>query len=144
MANVWDGETGYNEIRTPNGGKVIKIQETSSSTDWLEFNVISGYNPHWEKIYGDCFTAYDGRDVKPLMGNKFTLTFSTYGITPDELGDIAEFILGHETFYLICDEFSGMVRCDVIAPELRNANFYGDFFATNITLAAAQLDGGSL
>ena len=144
MGNIWDSETGYHDIRSLNGGKVVKLKEAANSTDWLEFNVISGYNPHWEKIYGDCFTAYDGREVKPHMGSRFSLTFSTYGITADELEDIATFIMGHDTFYLECDEFTGMVSCDAIAPELRNANFYGEFFATNIVLAAVSLDGGSL
>lgn len=119
------------KIRRANGGKKIKIGET-------EINVISGYSPTWKKEFADSFTTWDGRIVKPLKGIRFSLSFSTYGLQAEELTDLCDELTANE-ITLECDEYSGNVTCDDIPADLQSANFYGEFFKTDITLTADTL-----
>ena len=121
------------KIRSINGGRKITIGDT-------EIDVISSYSPSWIKEYTDPFTTWDGREVKKLKSVRFRLTFSTYGIQPEELTALLAELKTDETT-LECDEFSGTVRCDSISPELKNANFYGDFFSSgSVTLTSTDAE----
>lgn len=121
-----------NAIRTKNGGRTITVGD-------VEIDVISSYSPAWVKEYTESFISYTGEEIKKLKSTRFRLTFSTYGIQPAELSALCTELKKEQTM-LVCDEFTGYVRCDSISPELRNANFYGDFFGGSITLVAVAAE----
>lgn len=118
------------KIRIKNGGRKITVGET-------DIDVISAYSPSWIKEYTDSFTSWDGQEIKKLKATRFRLTFSTYGLQPSELSALVD-ELKADVISLVCDEFSGNVRCESISPELRNANFYGEFFNGSVTLTAIE------
>lgn len=120
------------KIRIKNGGRKIIVGET-------DIDVISAYSPSWIKEYTDSFTSWNGQEIKKLKSTRFRLTFSTYGIQPAELSALCIELKKEQTM-LVCDEFTGYVRCDSISPELRNANFYGEFFGGSITLVAVAAE----
>lgn len=122
-------------IKIPNGGRSITLGGT-------KFDVLSGYTPSWNKEYGDSITTWDGRIVKRCKGVRFTLEFSTYGLSADEIRSLAD-ILSKKEISLVCDEFSGDVSCDNFSANLKSANFYGEFFNTTIKLTAVNLIAAS-
>lgn len=122
-------------IKIPNGGRSITLGGT-------KFDVLSGYTPSWNKEYGDIITTWDGRIVKRCKGVRFTLEFSTYGLSADEIRSLAD-ILSKKEISLVCDDYSGNVSCDNFSANLKSANFYGEFFNTTIKLTAVNLIAAS-
>lgn len=120
-----------------NGGKKIKINGT-------EINVISGYSPSWEREYsGDEFTTWDGRKRRILEGIRFSLSFSTYGMTSAEMTALNEALKPDaETGEIIleCDEFTGAVECGNYSAQAQSANFYGEYHSANISLTAVEAE----
>ena len=121
--------------KIPNGGKKITINGTG-------INVISGYSTSWEREYsGDEFTTWDGRKRRILEGIRFRLSFSTYGMTPEEVSALNNALKPDEDtgeILLECDEFTGAVDCDNYSAQVQSANFYGEYHGANITLTAVE------
>ena len=122
-------------IKIPNGGRSITLGDT-------KFDVLSGYSPSWAKEYGDSITTWNGRIVKRCKGVRFSLEFSTYGLSASEIKSLKS-ILSKKEIALVCDEFSGNVSCDDFSADLKSANFYGEFFNTTIKLTAVALIAAS-
>ncbi len=115
----------------PNGGRSITLEGSGGS---ITINVISRYSPSWKKEYAETYTNYAGTETKLLKGIRFTLTFSTYGLSPPEMAALKNLLMNSEEITLQCDEYEGLVTCDDFSPELQSANFLGDHTRTDITL----------
>ena len=132
--------------KIPNGGRKITINGT-------EINVLSGYNPSWEREYSEGegnFITWDGRIRKVLEGIRFRLTFLTYGMSAEEMQELNSALkpdpeTGEIT--LECAEFSGAVFCENYSADAQSSNFCGEYFSGSISLTASEaerIDGDGL
>ena len=119
----------------PNGGRTITLGGEGGS---ITIKVISGYRPSWKKEYTESFTSYDGKDVRLLKGIRFSLNFSTYGLTPSEMIALKNLLINSEEINLSCDEYSGTVTCEDFSPEVQSSNFLGDYTRTDVTLTSSE------
>ena len=126
-------------VKIPNSGRKVTVSGTVGNvTKEVEFDVINGYSPSWAKEYGDEFTTWDGRIIKPCKGIRFSLNMSVYALTYEKLSDILE-IFNSSEIQLECEEFAGEVICDSISPPLRVSNYYGNYYELTISLSSAAL-----
>ena len=119
----------------PNGGRTLTLSGSGGS---IPIKVISKYSPSWKKEYTENFTAYDGKDVRLLKGIRFSLSFSTYGLTPSEMIALKNLLINSEELTLNCDEYSGAVTCEDFSPEIQSSNFLGDYTRSDVILTASE------
>ena len=135
----------YTPKPAKNGGRKVTISGQGGS---VTVNVLSGYSPSWKREKKttngstSSFVTWDGREVgtsaKEINFVRFSLTFSTYGMTPKEAESLKSVIIGSSVLSLSCNEFSGNVTADDFTINLMNSNFYGDFSSSQITLTAVE------
>lgn len=133
-------------LKIPNGGRKVtvtgnsgEIENNELSSVTVVFDVISSYSPSWTKEYGDEFTTWDGRKIKPCKGIRFALEFTVYALTYEKLGDALK-VFNSPEIQLECDEFAGEVICDSISPPLKVSNYYGNYYELSISLSSAALE----
>lgn len=127
-------------LKIPNGGRSVTVTGTTGNvTETVGFDVINGYSPSWSKEYGEEFTTWDGRIIKPCKGIRFALTLSVYALTYEKLTDILK-IFNSEEIVLDCDEFSGDVIIDSVSPPLKVSNYFGNYYELTISLSSAALE----
>lgn len=147
MGTVFDSELHPTEqeiedrgLKIPNCGRKVTVtgmvDNTSASVD---IDVINGYSPSWSKEYGEEFTTWDGRIIKPCKGIRFALTLSVYALTYEKLTDILK-IFNSEEIVLDCAEFSGDVIIDSVSPPLKVSNYFGNYYELTISLSSAALE----
>lgn len=135
----------YIPKKEKNGGRTVSISGNGGS---VTVKVISDYAPSWKRekktTNGSTsgFITWDGREVgtsaKEINYVRFSLTFSTYGMTPTEANALKDVIIGGSVLSLSCHEFSGDVTADEFSIKLANSNYYGDFSSSQITLTAVE------
>ena len=118
-------------VNTIEGGKAVSLGGVS-------FMITEGYSPAWTKEYGESFTTYDGRIIKPLKGIRFSLGFSPKGIPPDVLLTLRDNVAYKEKISFSCPEYSGDVTCDTLSADLQHASELGEYFSAGITLTAVN------
>ena len=115
------------------GGKAVTL-------GGIQFVVTESYSATWTKEYGDSFTTYDGRVIKPLKGIRFSLGFSTKGVPPDVLTELVNALMNPDEpeTDLSCSEYSGKVICDNFTGSLQTAGTPGEYFGAEINVTAVS------
>ena len=117
------------------GGKAVSVSGKGGS---VNFVVTADYSASWRKEYAESFTTYDGREIKPLKGIRFSLNFSPKGIPPATALQLRDVLMYSDQVSLSCDEYSGDVNCDIYSSNLQSANDLGEFYSAEINLTAVR------
>lgn len=117
--------------RIANGGRSIKVNNTV-------IDVLSMYEPTWEKITAAEAETADGSRLNSIRGYLFSLSVETYGLTETAKNELRAALMGND-ITLECADYNGKVDCD-FNVSLDNDNYYGTYYTVSATFTAKSID----